>query len=74
MHTKSLTLCVTRFFMEFLKLAEGGHFYEQKTMHLPLSFYIQKAIHFASHFHMQKMHFPSRFYIYLIYLIVYSDT
>ena len=27
-YTKSLTLCVTQFFLEFLKLAEGGgHFY-----------------------------------------------
>ena len=44
--TKSLTLCVAQFFMEFLKLAEGGaflwnfalHFYIQKTIHYPLRF------------------------------------
>ena len=30
-NTKSLTLCVTQFFMEFLKLLEGGwHFYMKK--------------------------------------------
>ena len=29
-YTKSLTLCVTQFFMGFLKLAEGGGFYMRK--------------------------------------------
>ena len=40
-YTKSLTLCVTRFYMEFFKLAEGGgHFYRQKTMYFEVNFYI----------------------------------
>ena len=31
LYTKSQTLCITQFFMKFLKLAEwGGHFYMQK--------------------------------------------
>ena len=66
LYTEILTLCVTRFFMEFLKLAEGGgggfkktmhfalNFYIKKTMYFPLRFYIQKSRHVVSHFYMQK--------------------
>ena len=56
LYTKSLTLCFTRFFMEFLKLAEGGgHFYEQKTMHFALRFYMQKTMHFPLRFYAVRM-------------------
>ena len=47
LYVKSLTLFVMQFFMEFLKLAEGGwHFYKQKTMQFALNFYLQKTLHF----------------------------
>ena len=55
LYTKIWTLCVTQFFIEFLKLAEGGRpFYMQITMHFALYFNIQKTMHFASHFYIQK--------------------
>ena len=42
LNTKSLTLCVTYFFMEFLKLAEGRrNFFMQKNA-LWVKFYMQK--------------------------------
>ena len=44
LYTKIRTLCATRFFIEFLKLAEwGGHFYVQETIHFALHFYIKKS-------------------------------
>ena len=64
--TKCRTLCVTRFFTEFMKLAEGGGglyaknsalcvtFLYAKTMHSALDLYIQKDRHFALHFNIQK--------------------
>ena len=68
LYAKSLTLCVMRFFMERLKLAEvgGGGFINkkmhfalkfnmQKTMHFSLRFYIKKSKHFSSHFYLQRM-------------------
>ena len=60
---KIWTLCITRFLIEFLKLAElGEHFYMQKTMHFALWFYLQKVWHFALHFYIQKtIHFALHF-------------
>ena len=65
LYTKIRTFCVTRFFIEFMKLAEGrGNFYIQKIMHFPLSFYIQNAWHFTLHFYMLKtINFALRFNI-----------
>ena len=61
--TKILTLSVTQFLVEFLKLAEGGgHFYEQKTMHSALNLYIQKTMHCPLSFLYKKSrHFVSHF-------------
>ena len=40
---KKPALCVTRFFIEFLKFAKGGgHLLIKKTMHFVLYFYIEK--------------------------------
>ena len=62
---KNWTLCVTRFFIEFLILAEGrGDFYMQKTMHPALNFYKQNKMYLALKFYMQKiMHFALSFCI-----------
>ena len=46
-----------RFFMEFLKLTEGGGvdiFLNAKIMHFALHFYMQKTMHVASRFNIQK--------------------
>ena len=52
---KIRTLCVTQFFIEFLKLDEwGGYFYMQKTMHSALYFYMQKTMDFVLRFSIQK--------------------
>ena len=40
-YTESLILCVTQFFMEFLKLAEGGGGFDKK-MHFALNFCIKQ--------------------------------
>ena len=78
LYTKIRHFCVTRFFIEFLKFAEGGgdlfiqknlyfalHFYIEKTMHFAIRCYIQRAGHYALHFNIQKtVHFSLRFYIY----------
>ena len=43
LYTKIRTLCVTQFFIEFLKLAEeGGTSLKLKTIHFALHFYLQK--------------------------------
>ena len=48
---KPMTLCVTRFFIELLKLAKGdGHFCIKKTIHLALHSYMQKTMHSALRF------------------------
>ena len=66
LYTKIRIVCSTRFFVEFLKLAEWrGHFYMKKTMHFALhfyaenktlrvTFYIQKPQHFVLHFYVPK--------------------
>ena len=62
---KIWTLCITRFFIELLKLAEGeGNFYTHKKMHFALHFYIRKTMHFALRFYIQKaLHFVLHLYI-----------
>ena len=79
---KIWTLCVTQFFIKFLKLAEGGvfymektihftlHFYTQKPIHFPLRLYIYKARHFALRFNMQKKFTLRYVFIYKLYCIV----
>ena len=52
---KIWTLCVTRFLIEFLKLAEvGGTFHIKKIMHFAFYFYIRKIMHFALRCYRQK--------------------
>ena len=54
LYTKIWTLCVTQFFIEFLKLAVGGgHFYMQKNA-LCITFYMQRTIHLALRFYIEK--------------------
>ena len=53
-YTKKLTLCVTRFFVEFLILAEGGGGLMQKTIHFALHVYMLKTILFVLRFYIQK--------------------
>ena len=61
LYTESLTLCITRFFIEFLKFAEGGrHFYIGKTMHLELNLCMKRTVHFTLRFFIRKArHFAS---------------
>ena len=54
LYTKIWTLCVTRFFIGFFKLAKGGGIFKIKTMHLVLYFYMQKTMYFALHFTYKK--------------------
>ena len=80
--TKSGTLCLTWFFIIFLKLAQGGReFFILKTMHFSLHFYLQKqcilryifytkSSTFLFHFYPQKkLRYVSIFKIYRIVLI-----
>ena len=68
---KNPTLCVPRFFIEFLKFAEGGDINYFKYNALVLRCYIQSALHYALHFNIPKtMHFSLRKYIYIIYRVV----
>ena len=80
---KTLTLCVMLFFMEFLKLAEGGGaflytktfhfaliFYFPKTMPFLLRFFINKARKFVSHFYMKTNSLCVTF-LYLKFIIQY---
>ena len=46
-YAKNLTLCVTRFFVRFLKLAEGGGAFINKKKNFALNFYIQKQSAFC---------------------------
>ena len=72
------TLCITRFFIEFLKVARGGEaavlnpennalkvtFLYLKNRALCDTFYIQKPRHYALHLYMQKtLHFALHCYI-----------
>ena len=69
LYTKIWHFCVTRFFIEFLKFAEGGGtfirkknnvlsvtFLYWKTMHFALRCYIQRALHYALQFNIQKQY------------------
>ena len=72
--------CVTRYFIEFLKFAEGGDinalkkilcvkFLYWKTIYFALLFCIHRAWHFALHFNNQKtVHFSLSLYISNLYL------
>ena len=67
-----MTLFVTRFFMGFLKLAEGGEgLICKKTMTFVSHFYLRNSRHVALHFLYEKKHFVLRFKskIYRIVLI-----
>ena len=44
LYTKSLTLCVTQFFMKFLKMAQGGAFLSTKNNALSVTFLYPKNI------------------------------
>ena len=47
LYTKIWTLCVTRFFIKFLKLVEGGAFLYAKNNALCVAFLYEKSMHFA---------------------------
>ena len=47
---KIWTLSVTRFFIEFLKFADGGGIFMFKKIHFALHLYVQKTMHFALRF------------------------
>ena len=81
LYTKWWTLCVIRFFIEFLKLAEGGNFQSKKYIlcveylypkntALCVMFLIQKSWHFALHIYIKKQCTLRYVFISKIYRIV----
>ena len=56
LYTKSLTFCVTRFFMEFLKLAEGGGIFIHKKNALCVQFLYPKINAISMTFLYTKSH------------------
>ena len=60
LYTKTRTLCVTQFFNEVLKLAEGGR-----------HFYLHKIMHFALYFNMQKNNALCVMFLYLKFIVQY---
>ena len=68
LYTQIWHFCITQFFIEFVKFAEGGGIYcfknnvlsltfvYWKTMHFALRWHIQRAWHYALHFISQKQY------------------
>ena len=81
--SKIWTLCIMRFFIEFLKLAEGGgiftckkqctvrYIFIYKKNALCVTFHIKKIRHYALHLYIKKtMHFALRLYLYNLWCIL----